>query len=145
MSIEANLGFERVVQAATGCRECFKLGEVSEPDIDVAQPRPVGHRYWDRSFRVAILMINPGRSPKNSKTAKTFPGLIRRFRSGTMKLGELLDGQRERMERWGRPPGRFREFYGFVAYSDMDFHRANVAPSRAHDAAGNPTNVPYDK
>jgi hypothetical protein len=62
-----------------------------------------------------------------------------------MKLGELLDGQRKRIERWGRPPGRFREFYGFVAYSDMDFHRANVAPSRAHDAAGNPTNVPYGK
>ena len=111
MSIEAKRGFERVVQAATGCRECFKLGEVSAPDIDVAQPRPVGHRYWGRSFRVAILMINPGRSPKNSETAKAFPGLIRRFRSGTMKLRELLDGQQARMERWGRPPGRFREFY----------------------------------
>jgi hypothetical protein len=24
--------------------------------------------------------------------------------------------------------------YGAVAYSDTDFHRANVAPSRAHDS-----------
>ena len=51
-----------MIQAATGCRDCFKRGEVSATDIDVAQPRPMGHRYWDLSFRVAILMINPGRS-----------------------------------------------------------------------------------
>ena len=54
--------FETVIQAATGCRDCFNRGEVSATDIDVAQPRPMGHRYWDLSFRVAILMINPGRS-----------------------------------------------------------------------------------
>ena len=126
MSIEANRAFENLAREATKCRRCFTCREVSAPDIDVAQPRWVGPRYWESPCRVAILMINPGRSPSGSAKARAFLVQIRAFRDGAPTLRRILDGQREAMESWAH--GRFRGFYidGLgLQFEDLAF--ANVA------------------
>lgn len=126
MSIEDKRAFESLARDATRCRECFTRGEVSAPVIDVAQPRWVGPRYWESSCRVAILMINPGRSSKGSPKAKAFLVQIRAFRDGAPTLRTILDGQREAMEHWAH--GQFRGFY--IDSLGLDFEDiafANVA------------------
>jgi hypothetical protein len=124
MSIKEQRSFVKLVRETIECRECFRLGEVSAPFINVAQPRSVGPKYWDSSCRVAILMINPGRSPKNSAGAKTFLRVIKKFRAGTMELQTILQGQREAMERWGR----FKGFYiDGLGLDFADIALANVA------------------
>lgn len=126
MSTAAKRAFENLARDATKCRKCFTCGEVSAPDIDVAQPRWVGPRYWESSCRVAILMINPGRSPRGSANARSFLVQIRAFRDGAPTLRTILDGQREAMESWAH--GQFRGFYidGLgLDFEDIAF--ANVA------------------
>lgn len=125
--IEAKWEFENRARAATGCRECFTRREVSAPYINVAQPRWVGPKYWESPFRVAILMLNPGHSRRDSG-ATEFLRLIQEFREGTRQLGKILEGQRESMESWGNPPGRFTGFYidGLgLDFDDIAF--ANIA------------------
>ena len=125
--IAAKLQFEDRARAATGCRECFTRREVHAPYINVAQPRWVGPRYWDSPFRVAVLMLNPGHSRRDSG-ARQFLRLIHEFRNGTTPLDKILEGQRESMESWGNPPGRFAGFYidGLgLGFDDIAF--ANVA------------------
>jgi len=125
--IEAKPEFESRARAATGCRECFTRREVQAPYINVAQPRWVGPKYWTAPFRVAILMLNPGQSRRDSG-AKEFLRLIHEFRDGTTQLGKILEGQRESMESWGNPPGRFTGFYidGLgLDFDDIAF--ANIA------------------
>lgn len=127
MSIEAKWEFENLARAATGCRECFTRREVSAPFIDVAQPRWVGQKYWESSFRVAILMLNPGQSRRDSE-AREFLRLIQEFRNRSIELRRILEGQREAMKSWGNPKGRFTAFYidGLgLDFDDIAF--ANVA------------------
>ena len=95
---------------ATKCRECFSRGEVAEPDINVAQPRWVGPNYWRSTFRVAILILNPGQSGVNTRD-EAFLVRIRAFRNGAMTLRTILEHQREGMKLWGNSPGRFTDFY----------------------------------
>ena len=125
MRIEAKREFENLAREATRCRECFIRGEVTAPYIDVAQPRWVGQKYWESSFRVLVLMINRGRSPKNSASAREFLRRVRAFRDGTMELDELLERQRKAMESsWAR----FRRFYiSGLALDFDDVAFANVA------------------
>jgi hypothetical protein len=93
--------FEHLARAATRCRECFTLGEVKAPYIDVAQPRWVGPKYWTCHFRVVILMCNPGQSQDNSAWAKKVRRLIHEFREGTANIRTILKSQREAMN-WSR-------------------------------------------
>jgi hypothetical protein len=100
--------FERLARMATRCRECFIGGDVTAPYIDVAQPRWVGHAYWESPFRVVVLMINPGRSPKKSTSATDYLPRVRAFRDGQTTLDELLEMQPKRIESsWVK----FRQFY----------------------------------
>ena len=46
MRAAAEERLENLARAATRCRECFRLGEVVDPFITVAQPRWVGAKYW---------------------------------------------------------------------------------------------------
>lgn len=102
--------FELLARSATNCRECFTLGEVSEPDINVAQPRWIGPGYWTSPSRVAIVMLNPGQSGATPQ-AREYLVRIRAFRDGEMSLQPILDRQRESMNSWGSSPGRFTDFY----------------------------------
>jgi hypothetical protein len=122
MNINAKQEFENLARTATRCRECFRCPEIAAPDIDVAQPRWVGQKYWESSFRVAILMINPAAT--NSASAKAFRQLIREFREGKTELDRIMDRQRRGME----ANGQFRRFYVHalgLEFDDIAF--ANVA------------------
>jgi hypothetical protein len=124
MSIKAKQDFENLARTATRCRECFACSEIKDADIDVAQPRGVGQKYWESPFRVAVLMINPGRSRKNSARAQKFLQLIRGFRDGTTALDRILDCQRKGME----ADKQFRWFYVDALGLDFDdIAFANVA------------------
>jgi hypothetical protein len=101
---------ENLARAATKCRECFRLGEVVDPFITVAQPRWVGTKYWQSKFRMAVLMLNPGQSREDER-AKAFLARIRSFRDGTTALRSVLEHQRDGMKLWGNSPGRFTGFY----------------------------------
>ena len=127
MNSETQGQFENLAREAVGCRECFMRREVAAPYIDVAQPRWVGRKYWENSFRVTILMLNPGQSRRDSG-ATEFLRLIHGFRDHSVELRSILDGQRESMRSWGNPRGRFTAFYidGLgLNFDDIAF--ANVA------------------
>jgi hypothetical protein len=99
---------EELIREAVNCRECFRLREVKDPFISVAQPRSIGPRYWASSLRVVVLMLNPGQS-RASTAARGFLDNIGLFRDGRMDIQEIFRGQREVMPSWGN--GRFGAFY----------------------------------
>jgi hypothetical protein len=86
---------EDLARAATNCRECFTIENVTSSCIDVAQPRWIGSGYWTRPFRVVILMCNPGQGSKYSARANEVRRLIQQFREGTTSLRTVLDDQRK--------------------------------------------------
>ena len=102
------LELEQLARTATRCRDCFIDGRVTAPYIDVAQPRWVGPSYWDSRPRIAILMINPGRSREGSTSARDYLPRLQAFRDGRLPLDGLLDIQRRNIEAGWR---RFREFF----------------------------------
>jgi len=102
--------FEQLTRRALDCRQCFDLREVVEPTINVAQPRSVGPGYWASRMRVVVLLLNPGQS-RDDGGARGFLERIQEFRAGVRKLDTILAGQRQVMPSWGRPAGRFGEFY----------------------------------
>jgi hypothetical protein len=101
---------ELLSRKAASCNECFKEGWVDRSFVDVAQPRWVGSRYWESSFRVVILMLNPGQGKVNERAIESKKRL-QSFRDGEVSLDAVLKFQREGMEKWGKPPGRFLNFY----------------------------------
>lgn len=101
---------ELLSRKAASCDICFKEGWVERSFIDLAQPRWVGSRYWESSFRVVILMLNPGQG-KRKKLSIEQKKLLHSFRDGGDSLDAVLKFQREGMEKWGKPPGRFLNFY----------------------------------
>jgi hypothetical protein len=105
---EMRLELEQLARTATRCRECFIDGRVRAPYIDVAQPRWVGPQYWDSRPRIAILMINPGSSPKGSASARSYLPRLRAFRDGRVPLDDLFGIQRKNIEAGWR---RFRQFF----------------------------------
>jgi hypothetical protein len=99
---------EELARTATRCRDCFTNGLVTAPYINVAQPRWVGPSYWNSRPRIAILMINPGRSPQGSASARSYLPRLRAFRDGKVTLDGLLAIQRRNIEVGWR---RFRTFF----------------------------------
>lgn len=108
---------EELCHEAVHCRICFEPGSKrrSPPtaDIEMAQPRWVGPRYFDTKPRVLVLLENPasgeGYDPELIECSRA---AILRFRDGATNLRALLSVQSESMHLWGRPPGRFCSFYG---------------------------------
>ena len=84
------------------------------------QPRELpGHRFTTTPARPAIFGLRHGiaGSPQLSAESSSFAY------GPTVRLRLLSTPHRANAVTFG---------YGVVAYSDTDFHRANVAPSRAH-------------
>jgi hypothetical protein len=101
---------QHLSRKAASCDICFKEGWVDRSFVDVAQPRWVGSRYWESSFRVVILMLNPGQGKKKKPPVES-KKLLQSFRDGGDSLDAVLKYQREGMKSWGKPPGRFLNFY----------------------------------
>jgi len=104
---------EELYRRALRCRICFaEQTRLTAPIIDLAQPRWVGSRYSGASPRVTFLMLNPG-AGESSKDAgnRAARELLVKFRDGRASFPEVLAFQRQHMESWGKPAGRFLRFY----------------------------------
>lgn len=113
--------------SAASCSECFSEGWVKRPFIDVAQPRWVGPRYWECPCRVVVLMLNPGQGRANER-ARESKRLLQGFRDGAVDLDDIFKFQKEGMKLWGRPKGRFLDYYCGKLGLDLDeIAFANVA------------------
>ncbi len=95
------------------CRSCFEemLGEPGF--IKIAQPRWIGPEYFTSPFKVLLLLSNPGagNTPKKREANASFRKILSGYRDGEIDLREFLDFQRQLMQQWGSPPGRFLDFY----------------------------------
>jgi hypothetical protein len=98
---------------ALRCRVCFAEDtRLKAPIIDVAQPRWVGTRFRDARPRIVFLMLNPGAGdPSKDAGNRDARRLLLRFRDGGATFENVLAFQREHMESWGKPVGRFLRFY----------------------------------
>jgi len=96
-----NLEFAVLARGATSCRECFTRREVSPAAIDVAQPRWIGNRYWEHTFRILILMCNPGEGLNYAESVTRDRVRLHEFQAGAVEaLHEFLEDQKD--SRWAR-------------------------------------------
>ena len=104
---------EPLYQTAMDCAACFGLGsELHLPTIDLPQPRWVGPAYQTSKPRVLVVMLNPGQGdePQLEQNLR-LKYLLHRYKRQDANLGEVMEFQRQHMEVWGRPQGRFLPFY----------------------------------
>lgn len=121
---DASASFERLASSAVSCRHCFDVLGMSAALIDVAQPRYIGPDYWNTLLRVAIVCLNPGAGKSRlDKGNERFRDHIRRFRDGNGPLSVVLEHQEQDMPFWGKPQGRFEQFY----FSSLGLSQKNVA------------------
>jgi len=98
---------------ASHCRVCFdEQTALKAPIINLAQPRWIGSRYYEAKPRIVFVTLNPGagdpsKDAGNCEAQQVLVG----FREGNVTFEEVLAFQRQHMESWGRPTGRFLEFY----------------------------------
>jgi hypothetical protein len=110
---------------ALRCRVCFAEDTgLKAPIIDVAQPRWVGTRFRAARLRIAFVMLNPGAGdPSKDAGNRVARELLLGFRDGGATFADVLAFQREHMESWGKPAGRFLRFY----IRDLDLELEDVA------------------
>lgn len=104
---------EHLYRCAIQCRTCFaRETGLQAAIIDLAQPRWVGSRYYRAKPRVTFVMINPGAGdPSKDAGNRAAREALLRFRDGEVTFAEILAFQRQHMESWGKPAGRFLRFY----------------------------------
>jgi hypothetical protein len=98
---------------ALPCRMCFaEQRGLKAPIIDLAQPRWVGSRYFRAKRRITFVMLNPGAGdPKKDDWNQEARKMLLKFRDGDATFSEVLAFQQQHMKFWGRPAGRFLDFY----------------------------------
>jgi hypothetical protein len=105
--------FNKICRAAMTCRQCFEILPLNPALIDLPQPRWIGHDYWTASVKTLILLLNPGAGNSRSKQENNEPfrEILFNFREGKVGLIKLLSYEKEHMQGWGTPKGRFLKFY----------------------------------
>jgi len=116
--------FERICAEAVGCDRCFPKMGVARADVNIAQPRYVGSKYWTATDRRLFLMINPG-AGNGSASDQALRQEIISYRNGQLNLEELFLRQRERFPDWGR--GKFLAFIQKLGRSLDDIALLNIA------------------
>lgn len=104
---------EAIYRSAMDCAACFGAGsELHLPTIDVPQPRWVGPAYHAAKPRVLVVMLNPGQGdgPQLDQNLQ-FRDLLHRYKRHATSFADVLEFQRQHMQVWGRPQGRFLRFY----------------------------------
>ena len=119
--------FDHLSRKAASCSECFSEGWVKRPFIGIAQPRWVGPKYWESTCRVVVLMLNPGQGKANER-ARESKRLLQGLRDGVVGIDDIFKFQKEGMKLWGKPKGRFLDYYCGKLGLDLDeIAFANVA------------------
>ncbi len=103
---------DTIYQEAVTCRSCFKAGFARSALVRYAQPRWVGPRYLTSSPRVAIVMLNPGGGGSTRKRGNIeWNNLLGAYAQRAATFRDVLAFQKNHMESWGRPLGRFLRHY----------------------------------
>jgi hypothetical protein len=122
------LAIEALFREAVKCRACFDHGAITAPTIDIAQPRWIGEGYWASSPRVCVVMLNPGAGADHNVAAnRRMQILLQLFRSGETGLDDVFRFQRGDFPTWGKPPGRFLNFFRTFGLDIDRIALANVA------------------
>jgi hypothetical protein len=109
-------------RCALQCRICFaEQRGLTAPIIDLAQPRWVGSRYFRAKLRIIFVMMNPGAGgPSKEAGNRVSREMLLKFRDGDATFSKILAFQRQHMKSWGRPAGRFLNFYTKDLGLDLD-------------------------
>ncbi len=121
-------GIEALCREATTCRKCFDFGTIQDAPINIAQPRWIGDGYWASSPRVCVVMLNPAAGAAHNEEAnREMLALLQRFKSGETSIDEVFRFQRNDFKTWGKPPGRFLNFFRTFGLDIDNIALANVA------------------
>lgn len=103
----------KIYRKAIGCRMCFtEETGLKAPIIDVAQPRWIGENYQNVRPRITFIMINPGAGDRTKDAGNhDAQEVLYRFSDGVTTFADVMSFQRQHMQTWGRPCGRFLRFY----------------------------------
>ena len=113
-----------IYREATRCRICFESGCAYSGNVCVklAQPRPVGQRYFSARRRVLVVLVNPGAvGEKDRGSADKLTSLLERFRDGQIEFAGVNDHLTADMVSWGirrSVQDRLRSFCRFY-FEDM--------------------------
>lgn len=105
---------DEICRKAVSCRTCFSSLNLPPADVDIAQPRWVGPKYWENHPKILVMMLNPGSGNfRSDNSGKTTRDLLNAYRKGSKSLQEIFDAQRADMVNWGRG----RRFLNFLEKS----------------------------
>lgn len=103
---------EHICSRAVWCRVCFQQGLVKPALIELAQPRWVGPRYVESRPRIVAILLNPGAGKGKGELGNDgLAKLLPRYRDGEIGLGQVFEFQRNHLRTWGRPAGRFLNYF----------------------------------
>jgi len=104
---------DRLFKKAISCRKCFEESICLSAAIDIAQPRFIGSDYWNSPKRILILLLNPGAGNLKTKRQSNIPfkRILYDYRANRVGLSELFKFEKEHMQSWGTPPGKYLAFY----------------------------------
>jgi uracil-DNA glycosylase len=128
---------DTLFKSAVACNDCFSDIRLKRSQIDLAQPRWIGARYWSSRPRVVIVLENPGAgNHRDGRADKEFKQRIVAYRDGKTDIQPVFDHQRRDMEHWGDLHSFYMQGFG-LEFNEIAF--VNVAwcgedsnkPSRA--------------
>jgi hypothetical protein len=103
-----------ICKKAVSCRNCFTDFNLIPADVDIAQPRWVGQKYWQCNKKIVVMMLNPGSGNfRNDNSSRETRKLLIDYRKGNKSLQEIFDFQYSDMVNWGRA----RRFLNFLEMS----------------------------
>jgi hypothetical protein len=100
---------DQLCRRAVTCRLCFEEGLARSAQVDLAQPRWVGPKYFEASPRVLLLLVNPGSGQGYAKVSNNeYLKHLRSYKANRISLGELFERQRADIPNWKE---KFVRFY----------------------------------
>lgn len=104
---------ESLQHEAMSCSACFTPGSgLQRPVIDLPQPRWIGNAYYASHPRVLVVMLNPGQGDESQLEKNLhLKSILHCYKEDRAGFSAVLEYQREHMQLWGRPQGRFLPFY----------------------------------
>ena len=104
---------EALYQSAMACTACFgSNSELHLPAIDLPQPRWVGPAYHASKPRVLVVMLNPAQGDGQQREQNLrLKHLLHQYKRQERNFADVMEFQRQHMQIWGRPQGRFLPFY----------------------------------
>jgi hypothetical protein len=112
---------DAIFKSAVACNDCFADRRNKRSQVDLAQPRWIGPRYWSARPRVVVVLKNPGAgNQRDGRADADFRKCLLAYRDGATDIQPVFDHQRRDMAHWGDLCSFYMQGFG-LAFDETAF------------------------